>query len=289
MDAEMDVLEEIQRRVLWLSTNMIEHANHVRPNPDGVKVGGHQASCASMVTLMTALYLRHLDADDFVAVKPPCQPGAARPQLPDGQPRQVLADGSAPTADCRPTHRGPRIPAGWTSPPARWDSDPQRRSLPPPFATMSTPTSASAHRRGSSLSSVMPNWTRATCGSQCMIRPPTRLGSVTWIVDFNRQSLDRIVPDVRIAPGSRVRGRTAGTSSRRSMAAGAGPSSRSTARRPYATGSTRCQMSTTSRCSVWGRRSCRARFFEGAPRRWPPTRRTATTTVGRPGHRPRWP
>lgn len=49
---------------------MIEHANHVRPTRDGVKVGGHQASRASMVTLMTTLYLHHLDADDFVAVKP---------------------------------------------------------------------------------------------------------------------------------------------------------------------------------------------------------------------------
>ena len=67
MDVEYETLEEIQERVLWLATNMVEHANHVRPNPDGVKVGGHQASCASMVTLMTALYLHHLDADDFVA------------------------------------------------------------------------------------------------------------------------------------------------------------------------------------------------------------------------------
>ncbi len=41
MDSEHAVLAEIQQRVLWLATNMIEHANHVRPNPDGVKVGGH--------------------------------------------------------------------------------------------------------------------------------------------------------------------------------------------------------------------------------------------------------
>src|SRR5207245_2676979 len=49
-------LETIAQRVLWLSTYMIHYANRVRPNPDGMKVGGHQASCASVVSLMTALY-----------------------------------------------------------------------------------------------------------------------------------------------------------------------------------------------------------------------------------------
>ena len=49
-------LETITQRVLWLSTYMIHYANKVRPNPDDMKVGGHQASCASVVSLMTALY-----------------------------------------------------------------------------------------------------------------------------------------------------------------------------------------------------------------------------------------
>ncbi|MDP7478287.1 MAG: hypothetical protein QGI10_03370, partial [Vicinamibacterales bacterium] len=49
---------------------MIHHANHVRPSRDGLKVGGHQASCASMVTLMTALYFDVLRPIDRVAVKP---------------------------------------------------------------------------------------------------------------------------------------------------------------------------------------------------------------------------
>lgn len=52
-DSEYEALDAIQRRVLWLSTLMIHHANHVRPNPDGVKVGGHQASSASSVTILT--------------------------------------------------------------------------------------------------------------------------------------------------------------------------------------------------------------------------------------------
>ena len=49
-------LAEIEKRVLWLSTAMIHHANRVRPNPSGLKVGGHQASCASMVSIMTSLW-----------------------------------------------------------------------------------------------------------------------------------------------------------------------------------------------------------------------------------------
>ena len=65
----IDVLNEIQWRVLWLATRMIDAANR-RPNLDGIKVGGHQASSASMVTAMTALYFEHLDAQDRVAVKP---------------------------------------------------------------------------------------------------------------------------------------------------------------------------------------------------------------------------
>src|SRR6266446_4379579 len=71
---DVRVLERIQQRVLWLSTYMIHHANHVRPNVDGLKVGGHQASSASVVTLMTALYFDVLTPDDRVAVKPHASP-----------------------------------------------------------------------------------------------------------------------------------------------------------------------------------------------------------------------
>ena len=53
---------------------MIHNANHLRPKTDGLKVGGHQASCASMVTLMTALYGYALRPQDRVAVKPHAGP-----------------------------------------------------------------------------------------------------------------------------------------------------------------------------------------------------------------------
>ena len=67
-------LKALERKVLWLSTWMIHHANHVRPNRDGLKVGGHQASCASVATMMTALYLDVLRPEDRIAVKPHAAP-----------------------------------------------------------------------------------------------------------------------------------------------------------------------------------------------------------------------
>ena len=68
------VLAEIQQRVLWLATRIIDAANHDRETGDGVKVGGHQASSASLVTVMTALYFAWLDAPDRVSVKPHASP-----------------------------------------------------------------------------------------------------------------------------------------------------------------------------------------------------------------------
>ena len=68
------LLRELERKVLWLSAWTIHHANHVRPNRDGLKVGGHQASCASLATVMTALYFSVLRPEDRVAVKPHASP-----------------------------------------------------------------------------------------------------------------------------------------------------------------------------------------------------------------------
>ncbi len=67
-------LKTIEQRLLWLSHWMIHHANHIRPKADGIKVGGHQASSASMVSIMTALYFQALRPEDRVAVKPHASP-----------------------------------------------------------------------------------------------------------------------------------------------------------------------------------------------------------------------
>jgi len=67
-------LSALNKKVLWLSSWMIHNANHLRPARDGLKVGGHQSSCASVSTLMSALYFDILSADDRVAVKPHAAP-----------------------------------------------------------------------------------------------------------------------------------------------------------------------------------------------------------------------
>ena len=67
-------LRALERKVLWLSTWMIHNANHLRPKREGLKVGGHQASCVSSVTLMTGLYFDALRPQDRVAVKPHASP-----------------------------------------------------------------------------------------------------------------------------------------------------------------------------------------------------------------------
>jgi pyruvate dehydrogenase E1 component len=75
VDAQrLKYLQELERKVLWLSVWMIHHANHIRPKRDGLKVGGHQASSASAATLMTALYFDVLRPSDRVAVKPHASP-----------------------------------------------------------------------------------------------------------------------------------------------------------------------------------------------------------------------
>ncbi len=67
-------LSELERKVLWLSTWTIHNANHLRPNGDGMKIGGHQASSASLSTILTALYFSVLRPEDRVAVKPHASP-----------------------------------------------------------------------------------------------------------------------------------------------------------------------------------------------------------------------
>jgi pyruvate dehydrogenase E1 component len=72
--ARLELLSSLARKVLWLSSWTIHHANHVRPNTDGLKVGGHQASSASLATIMSALYFSVLRPEDRVAVKPHASP-----------------------------------------------------------------------------------------------------------------------------------------------------------------------------------------------------------------------
>ena len=73
-DTRIPILSDLERKVLWLATWTIHNANNIRPKTDGLKVGGHQASSASLATIMTALYFAILRPEDRVAVKPHASP-----------------------------------------------------------------------------------------------------------------------------------------------------------------------------------------------------------------------
>src|SRR5512146_2036955 len=74
VSTDIEALKTLDERLRWISAWTIHHANHIRENADGLKVGGHQASCASMTAIMAALYFHALGPNDRVAVKPHAGP-----------------------------------------------------------------------------------------------------------------------------------------------------------------------------------------------------------------------
>lgn len=192
------VLDAIARRVLWLAVRMVDHANRERPDPDGLKVGGHQASSASLVSVMTALWFGYLNAPDRVSVKPHAAPVLHSIQYLLGE-----LDGSY--------LRRLREFGGLQAYPSR-TKDPDRVD----FSTGSVglgavaPLFAAASRRyvdahfgprPASRFIALIGDAELDEGNiwEAVADPATAgLGDVMWIVDFNRQSLDRVVPGVRI-------------------------------------------------------------------------------------------
>ena len=192
-------LREISQRVLWLSTAIVDAANRQRPNSSGVKVGGHQASSASMVDIMVALWFHELTAEDRVSVKPHASPvlHAVNYLLGDLDPAYL------PTL---------RSLGGLQSYPSRL-KDPDTVD----FSTGSVGIGATAslwaamaHRYTSSHFSDTPRAGRfiSLLGDaeldegaiwEAVADPAVaRMGELLWVVDLNRQSLDRVVPDIQI-------------------------------------------------------------------------------------------
>jgi pyruvate dehydrogenase E1 component len=196
---DLAVLAEIQQRVLWLATRIVDAANHDRDTGDGVKVGGHQASSASLVTVMTALYFAHLDAPDRVSVKPHASPVFHAIQYLLGNlDREYLTT--------------LRAFGGLQSYPSRTkDPDGVDFSTGSVGLGAAAPLFAAATRRYVDAHFGPRPRSRyvALLGDaeldegniwEAIADPATDgLGDVLWIVDVNRQSLDRVVPGVRIA------------------------------------------------------------------------------------------
>ncbi len=195
---DIKTLEEIQEKVLWLATRIVDAANHDRDTGDGVKVGGHQASSASLVTVMTALWFAHLDAADRVSVKPHASPVFHAIQYLLGNlDRKYL-----PTL---------RAFGGLQSYPSRTkDPDPVDFStgsvglgVAAPLFAATTRRYVDAHfgERPRSRFVALLGDAELDEGNiwEAVADSSTEgLGNVLWVVDFNRQSLDRVVPGIRI-------------------------------------------------------------------------------------------
>ena len=193
---ELAVLDGVQKRVLWLAAAIVHHANHVRPNRSGVKVGGHQASSASMVSLMTALWFAFLEAPDRVSVKPHASPvlHAINYLLGRLEPRYLETL---------------RQFGGLQSYPSR-AKDPD----PVDYSTGSVGIGATAPIWGALAHRYVAGHFDVPVGGRQIallgdaeldegavweaIADPmvAKLGEVLWVVDLNRQSLDRVVPDI---------------------------------------------------------------------------------------------
>lgn len=190
-------LHTIQQRVLWLATHMINYANKVRPNPEGSKIGGHQASSASMVTIMTALYFHHLQAGDRVSVKPHASPVFHAIQYLLGQlPAEYLTQ--------LRSYGGLQAYPSRTKDPDHVDFSTGSVGLgavAPAFAAL-------AHRYAEAhFGQVTSRRFVAIMGDAeldegnvweaVLDQSLAGLGNLLWIVDLNRQSLDRVVPGIR--------------------------------------------------------------------------------------------
>jgi pyruvate dehydrogenase E1 component len=194
--SDLGVLRAVESRVLWLATSIVDHANRVRVSRSGVKVGGHQASSASVASIMTALYFDFLRDPDRVSVKPHASPVLHAIEYLLG----MLDERYLTTL---------REFGGLQSYPSRL-KDP----VPADFSTGSVGIgatapvwSAVAHRyvaghfevpRGGRQVSVVGDaeLDEGACWEAIVDPVVSRLGEVLWIVDLNRQSLDRVVPDI---------------------------------------------------------------------------------------------
>ena len=196
--AELEVLERIQRRVLWLSAYMVHHANNIRPSLDGTKVGGHQGSSASVVSLLTALYFKALGPGDVVAVKPHAAPAFyaiqyLRGRLPAAALKELRTLGGLQAYPSR--RKNPEIvdlttgsmglgavQATFGALAARYLTNHFGAGTPGRFIVM---VGDAELDEGNIYEALLEEALRS-------------LGNVVWIVDVNRQSLDRVIPEARL-------------------------------------------------------------------------------------------
>ncbi len=197
----MALLREIQKKVLWLAVKMVHHANTFHKSAGGVKVGGHQSSSASVVTIMTALFFDYLRAGDKISVKPHASPvfHAIQFLLGNLDPKYL---------------KNLRQLGGLQAYPSRTkDPDPVDFSTGSVGLGATAPNFAAlvmAYLDTHSFSAKTPGRHRFVSlvgdaeldeGSvwEAVAEPAmSELTDLLWIVDLNRQSLDRVIPGIRV-------------------------------------------------------------------------------------------
>jgi pyruvate dehydrogenase E1 component len=196
-----ELLDRIDERVLWLATRLIHEANVVRPSPDGLKVGGHQASSASSVSILTELYLRWLRPGDIIVPKPHGAPVvhalfALMGMLPVHELSRLRAFGGLQSYLSRTKDRFPvsmSLGSMGLGPAA-----PLFLALADHYLRDHFESARSAPERrfvalvGDAELDEGNIW--EAIGDESL----HGLHNVTWVVDLNRQSLDRIIPGIRV-------------------------------------------------------------------------------------------
>lgn len=197
--ADIEGLVEIQRRILWLAMNIIHAANRVRPNSSGIKIGGHPASSSSVVTILTELYFDFLCAGDRVSVKPHASPvlhaihyllgNLDRSYLPRLRAFHGLQAYPSRTKDPDPIdYSTGSVGLGAVAP--NFDALVDR--------FLATRFGASSRDRRRFVSVVGDAELDEGSVWEAVAEPALAgLDNVIWIVDLNRQSLDRVVPGIR--------------------------------------------------------------------------------------------
>ena len=194
--ATVSDLDAIASRVLWLSTAMVHHANRIRPNTSGLKVGGHQASSASIAGIMTALYFGRLRAGDRVSVKPHASPvlhsiNYLLGSLDEQYMTSLREFGGLQSYPSRTKDPDPvdystgSVGIGATAP--IWAT----------FARRYVDTVFGGSGSGRQYSLVGDAELDEGAIWEAVLDPVVpELGEIVWIVDMNRQSLDRVVPHI---------------------------------------------------------------------------------------------
>lgn len=195
-DRAVGPLQQVQDRVLWLSTAMVHHANRVRPNPSGLKVGGHQASCASMVSIMTSLWFEQLGPGDRVSVKPHASPvlhavNYLLGELDESYLPRLREFGGLQSYPSRAKDPDPvdystgSVGIGATAP--IWGA----------IARRFVEAKMGGAGRGRQYSLVGDaELDEGAVWEALLDASVAELGEIVWIVDLNRQSLDRVVPNI---------------------------------------------------------------------------------------------